>query len=196
MPERSSDEENKVVTLLGPPGIYAQEAREQRKLLASEDLPIDTNEQPREWFEEIGVVFGEPVDDIFVKVTLPEGWSREGTSHSMWSYIVDAKGRRRIAVFYKGAFYDRKAHMRLDPRFNLNTESENPDPDVWDSPSRVVVVDSGRPVSDEVKATTVYATAFVAHDDYRAKEKLRDECYTWLKERYPLYLDPTAYWYE
>ena len=31
----------------------------------------------------------------------------------MWSSVVDELGRERAAVFYKAAFYDRRAHMTL-----------------------------------------------------------------------------------
>jgi hypothetical protein len=32
----------------------------------------------------------------------------------MWSQLVDAEGVPRVAIFYKAAFYDRKAHMSFD----------------------------------------------------------------------------------
>lgn len=35
----------------------------------------------------------------------------------MWSYLVDELGRRRGAIFYKAAFYDRDAFMRLESHY-------------------------------------------------------------------------------
>ena len=32
----------------------------------------------------------------------------------MWSYLTDQHGRQRVAIFYKAAFYDRRAFMRLE----------------------------------------------------------------------------------
>jgi len=53
-------------------------------------------------------------DDLFREVTLPDGWSKQGSDHDMWSYVVDHHGRRRVSVFYKAAFYDRRAFLRVN----------------------------------------------------------------------------------
>ena len=97
-----------------PGGIEAQEAQGQREMVHSDVLPVDAV-PPRKRFEELGFVFGDkvPNDPLFVKATLPEGWSRVGTEHSMWSSIVDERGVERVAIFYKAAFYDRSAHMTI-----------------------------------------------------------------------------------
>ena len=60
-------------------------------------------------------MFGDVVegDDLFRAVTLPKGWSKAATDHAMWSGVVDGRGVERVEVFYKAAFYDRAAHMRL-----------------------------------------------------------------------------------
>lgn len=94
--------------------IYAQEAAGQRELVNSEVLPSDLRGPQADW-EALGFVFGDPVpnDPLFRKVTLPKGWSRRGTEHSMWSEIVDERGIARVGVFYKAAFYDRKADMHI-----------------------------------------------------------------------------------
>lgn len=99
--------------------IEASEARGQRELVASSVLPRQFNWCTREEFEALGFVFGEDVadDPLFRNATLPDGWRREGSDHAMWSYLLDQHGRRRVGVFYKAAFYDRKAHMSFMPRF-------------------------------------------------------------------------------
>lgn len=195
MPLKSSEEENRLVGALGPAGIYAQEAREQRKLLASEDLPQRTLRQDRALFEQVGIVFGDPVDDVFVKATLPEGWSRHGSSHSMWSHILDEKGRSRIAVFYKGAFYDRRAHMRLLPRFGVASELEVEDD--YDSRRRYVVEDASKPVEGETKTGEVaFASDYADDGDYDTQDQREKECFAWLDEHFPQWADPTAYWDE
>jgi hypothetical protein len=103
-----------VAMIPGGAGIEAQEAQGQRELLASTTLPSDIDDQNA--FEALGFTFGPPVegDPLFREATLPEGWKREGSEHAMWSYIVDARGIRRVNVFYKAAFYDRRAHMGLE----------------------------------------------------------------------------------
>ena len=95
-----------------PGGIEAQEKAGQLALVASTDMP---KELDRAAFEALGFTFGEPVDELFVTATLPPGWKRQATDHSMWSKIVDEQGRERVAIFYKAAFYDRRAHARITP---------------------------------------------------------------------------------
>lgn len=94
-----------------PGGIERQEAEGQRIFVASEVLPIDC---PQSELEALGFKFGEPVDDLFVAVQFPDGWKKKATDHSMWSELIDPEGKVRASIFYKAAFYDRKAHMSLD----------------------------------------------------------------------------------
>ena len=99
--------------------IEAQERAGQAQLVHSDRLPAqievhsDTGDQAG--FEALGFTFGDPdpKDPLFRPATLPEGWKREASDHDMWSYIVDQLGRRRVSVFYKAAFYDRRAFMGL-----------------------------------------------------------------------------------
>jgi hypothetical protein len=92
--------------------IEGMEASGQRQLVASDKLPVKA---PWEELEALGFVRGEPVpgDDLFVHCTLPQGWTRAGTGHSMWSKILDERGLERVSVFYKAAFYDRDAHANV-----------------------------------------------------------------------------------
>lgn len=107
--------------VMGLPGaIEASEARGQRELVRSSVVPADMRGQ-RELFEALGFRFGELVDGdpIFVHAELPPGWSKAPTDHSMWSSIVDDRGRVRVNVFYKAAFYDRSASMSLERRYDV-----------------------------------------------------------------------------
>jgi len=102
---------------LGPSGfIEAQEAQGQRQMVNSDVLPTDIGyTHTKEDYEALGFTFGAVVEDdpLFQNATLPEGWSRKGSSHSMWSYIADQRGVERVGIFYKAAFYDRSAHMSI-----------------------------------------------------------------------------------
>lgn len=95
--------------------IADMESTGQRQLVHSDRLPVKLNGDTDADFEAVGFAFGEPdkADPLFRPATLPKGWSREAGDHSMWSYIVDAHGRRRVSIFYKAAFYDRDAFMSL-----------------------------------------------------------------------------------
>jgi hypothetical protein len=119
----------KIATILdGLPGmIEASEARGQRQLVASTLLPADMGRQ-RPIFERMGFKFGEVVKDdpLFIHAELPTGWQKKATDHAMWSDIVDERGAKRVGVFYKAAFYDRRADMHLVGRYDI----EYP----WDQP--------------------------------------------------------------
>lgn len=94
--------------------ITGMEKQGQTLLVASELFPRDA---PWEELQALGFVRGEDEasDDLFCSVTLPACWQREASDHDMWSYIVDERGVRRVGVFYKAAFYDRKASAYIQP---------------------------------------------------------------------------------
>lgn len=98
-----------------PNAIEQQEARGQEQLVSSEQLPVECSDIDKEKLEQAGVVFGEPLEDdsLFCDAKLPEGWKKEATDHSMWSKLVDEKGKERAMIFYKAAFYGRSAHMSV-----------------------------------------------------------------------------------
>lgn len=126
---------------LGPKAIAVQERRGQQVLVNSSAFP---RECPRASLEAWGFVFGAPIDDLFVEVQLPEGWTREGAAHSLWTFIRDPEGRRRVDVFYKAAFYERKARATLQPRYRVESNYyDAPDPP---SEIRVWADDAGTPL--------------------------------------------------
>lgn len=94
--------------------IAGQERAGQRQLVNSDRLPSEFMGDRAEW-EALGFTFGEPDpgDPLFMPATLPPGWGRKAGEHSMGSSVVDTLGRERVSVFYKAAFYDRKANMNL-----------------------------------------------------------------------------------
>ena len=100
-----------------PDAIEASEAAGQRELAkAATRLPIESNAiVPRERVSELtGIIFGEPFDDLFVNVTLPNGWRIVPTEHAMWSDLLNDSGEKVAAIFYKAAFYDRSARISWD----------------------------------------------------------------------------------
>ena len=101
----------------GPSGsIEHQEAQGQRELVASTVLPVEGSENAE--LAALGIVFGPvvPGDPIFREATLPPGWRKVPSEHPMWSHIVDEHGEERVAVFYKAAFYDRRAQIHVCKR--------------------------------------------------------------------------------
>ena len=98
-------------TLADAMHIEASEAHGQAELVNSQQLPVENRD--RELMESWGIVFGDPCegDPIFCQATLPAGWKKRPTDHSMWSELVDDTGTVRATIFYKAAFYDRSAFM-------------------------------------------------------------------------------------
>lgn len=146
-------EENPLITMaktMGVGGIEASEKAGQIQFVESDVLPAEMrcyrSERPaRELLESWGFVFGEPIanDPLFIAAKLPPGWRKQTTGHSMWSHIVDERGRERCAVFYKAAFYDRKATLNVSARFIATAEFNG---EGLSSPTRGVVTDGGRKV--------------------------------------------------
>lgn len=95
--------------------IHEQEAAGQRQIVGSQMLPAELNRGTQAEFEALGFVFGaiDSADALFRQMTLPDGWRKEGSDHDMWSYVLDENGNRRVSVFYKASFYDRRAFMSL-----------------------------------------------------------------------------------
>jgi hypothetical protein len=108
-----------MATAMGPGGtdraVREQEHRGQTQVVTSSCLPTDLGSDSRAAYEALGITFGEPVDGdpLFQQVVLPDGWTRQPGGSDLWSYVVDEHGRRRLSVFYKAAFYDRRACMYL-----------------------------------------------------------------------------------
>lgn len=175
-----------------PGGIERQEAQGQRDFVARETLPIKTNYCTREQLEKIGIKFGEQVDDLFVRVQLPQGWKIVPTAHSMWSHLVDDKGRERAGIFYKAAFYDRDAHISLSQRFVPTQEyiHDTPPPKhEYKSPDRIqyVAKDCGK---------VVFTAGELSYEDrnWDAQDALKKQVRQWLNQNFPQWEDPTVYW--
>jgi hypothetical protein len=106
--------------------IQDQEARGQARLAVSSTLPVETgagnwNDDIDASLRAVGFKLGPTVkeDPLFRTVDFPAGWRVVPTDHSMWTDVLDAIGRVRVRVFYKAAFYDRKAHCTIERRYAI-----------------------------------------------------------------------------
>jgi hypothetical protein len=97
---------------LGDGYIEGMEAAGQRQFVESSVIPTQCDEAA---LIALGFTLGDkvPGDDLFRHCTLPAGWRKAATDHSMHSDIVDELGRKRVGVFYKAAFYDRRADAHV-----------------------------------------------------------------------------------
>lgn len=175
-----------------PGGIEAQEARGQQAFVNSATLPREFNSGTREELEQMGVRFGADIDDLFCQVELPPGWRKVAEGHSMWSKLVDDKGRERASVFYKAAFYDRKAHINLSPRFRVSSyHACDADGNFLENGEyfATVILDGGNPRRAFGVRPSEYSTL-----NTELRDKHCDLAHAWLKEFYPDYQSHTAYW--
>jgi len=176
-----------------PGGIEAQEAAGQREFVASTTLPQECQGCTRVQLEQIGIEFGKNTDDLFVEVNLPDGWQKVPTDHSMWSKLIDGKGRERGSIFYKAAFYDRSAHMSICRRFSFGVEPQggyaNPGY-IYDTTPRIAVV---RDQSEIIWQSEPEAPSEEV-PTYAAAERYLPDAEAWLVERCPDWRDPLAYW--
>jgi hypothetical protein len=179
-PTGTDQDMDNVLAAATPGGIEAQEKRGQVAFVAQQTLPKDGLDRYRAALEKAGFKFGEDADDLFIRCEFPAGWTKQPSDHSMWSYLLDEKGRRRGGLFYKAAFYDRKAHISLDSRYTCGTDYDAPERE--DRKRRVVVKDCG---------TVIFASEYV---DYRQEEAEYAKCEAWLSERFPECRDVGAYW--
>lgn len=170
-----------------PGGIEAQEAAGQAIFVSNATLPKDCN---RDMLALMGVKFGADVDDLFVMAQLPDGWKKQATEHSMWSDLLDENGRKRASIFYKAAFYDRKAHMNLCRRYIADAHES------CDADGTAVEYGKHTHVKTVVKdcADIIHTIGIREADDYQTGDEHRVLAETWLDVHYPDWHNPLAYW--
>jgi len=177
----------------GDPGaILDQEAAGAAELRIKSFLPVQGTQGREEEWEKVGVTFGPvPDDDIFREAFLPEGWVKESDSHDPRHMVIrDAKGRVRATMFYKAAFYDRKANVNLRSRYSIRQHYDAPDGtiqwQVYDCETVIHTVERKSP-SREKEPEAYYE---LLNKLYRNDGGARD----WLDKEFPDWRDPTAYW--
>lgn len=184
--EQSMNRLNGLYKLVGgtPNAIEASESAGQQELVRGKVLPTDIQTvfigqdrlPGKPFLENTGVKFLGFVDNdaLFQYVELPPGWKLEATDHAVWSSLLDEKGRERAGIFYKAAFYDRKATLHLKCRYAVTTE-------------RV-----GDTYVCNVKDGEKILFGAVAQEIADGSE--RKKCIKWLSEHFPRWEDPGAYW--
>ena len=194
MPKKDLRMTPAAVAALANGGIEQQEKAGQEALVSSDGLPRRMLGCDQNALIAMGIIFHGSVDDLFVRVTLPEGWIRKADDHSMWSGIYDEKGRRRINVFYKAAFYDRNAHLELNRRFGIElyvscdadgNVTNNRDSDYY----LTAITDCGQ-VAHKIGVRLDNDSK----DNYTTNTLHYTQAREWLNENYPEWLDPLKYW--
>ena len=165
-----------------PGGIERQEAEGQRALCENSQLPKEIRGATREQLTAIGFKFGADVDELFVACELPAGWKLKATEHSMHNDLLDDKGRRRAGIFYKAAFYDRKASMSMSPRYWISSHGDGS----TSGHSTVQIKDQD--------TTLRNCGEYERRNGYAFADELEKEAKAWLDAQFPSWRDPLAHW--
>jgi hypothetical protein len=164
-----------------PGGIERQEAAGQSALVEGATLPKEIHGATREQLTALGFRFGADADELFVMCELPPGWTKRATDHSMHSELMDEQGRKRASIFYKAAFYDRRADMGMLRRYGVESWRDGSS----DKVRRVDVTDCGVVIKEfgEVK-----------RDDWEGMNMRKEAAKTWLTEQRRDWQSPLAHW--
>ena len=165
--------------------ILGQEADGQKSFVGRDVLPTDMRENAETVLKLAGVEFLGVVEDdpLFQYVKLPKGWRKTGTGHSMWSDLLDAKGRKRASIFYKAAFYDRSAFIGVNLRYGIRIDYDR----LEKEKVAVAMVTDGD--------TPIHTTEPIeGEDSYHTQDEARMQAKVWLDVNYPDWQNPSAYW--
>lgn len=173
--------------------VEEMEEQGQKELVKSSLLPIKVNFPRRlmniaEQYALMGIkVIGKSQeDDLFFDVVLPDGWEKEATEHSMWSVLLDDKGRERASIFYKAASYDRDSFVNFVTRYSWRgnyEEQGNVSYIVEDNASGEVIFETEK-ISKDIKNP----------DFFKLEDGLQKKCKQFLKTNFPEHEDINAYW--
>lgn len=168
--------------LRGPSeSIEHTEAQGARELASqSSRLPSDGLADPM--FVTAGLIVGvvDPADPLFTFVTLPAGWQIRITDHNMWTDLVDAAGRVRAKIFYKAAYYDRRAFIRPRRRFSIDFEY---DADPTSTRRHVLVKDGDTVIRD-----------YPWREGIGSEDGDETAAQAWLNAEFPQWREASAYW--
>jgi hypothetical protein len=170
----------------GLPGwIKEQEARRQEDLMRLRDrLPIDGIGGAREVLERCGFKLHDAIDDLFVSVTFAPGWELRPTDNSLWTNLVDEKGRHRGMVFW--APYEHRASIFLDCRYRCQLRWARGVPELGDVLCAV----------SDCDGSVLYNAGSFPSSERDPLERASALCEKWLDEHFPNWRDPAAYWDE
>ncbi len=190
-----------------PGGIEAQEQEGQESLLDGKLLPTEhLLDEGKAVLERAGVLFGKPRDKLFTEVILPPGWHIAVQERPYYTQLIDAHGRARARIFYKAAFYDRRARITVLTRYSFRIESAGDSDPVYGC-----VTDGGCPIwrtgpfhdsSEFLRyfADPTYAMSLMDAERSRiitqgsAHRQAEDACKVYLDETYPNWRVVSAYW--
>jgi len=154
---------------------------------------VDHKGRARQPWEAMGIkILGiDPEDDLFTKVELPEGWTigpDPKDEYGKRSLLLDAKGAKRASIFYKAAYYERRASITPLCRYTLEHGLE--DENNWEGSQWRYVIDNA------TGKTLFKAPTRTREEDYAAGrgKEMWDIAEKWLDDHYSEWHHSAAYW--
>jgi len=168
--------------------IENQEKAGQLRSCKQQRLPISGTWDNKQQWEDLGFVFTDEKDHLFVSVIFPEGWSLKPTDHSMYSDLIDDKNRKRGAMFYKAAFYDEKANVYLTRRYSVKKNYDDPDPD------NILIDVIDKATNTVIQSFKKNMAECAGQSKYAVQDALEAEARELLDRDYPDWGNSSAYW--
>jgi hypothetical protein len=154
-------------------------------------LPVQMDEDDQLALKRSGVKFLGPIegDDLFERVTLPEGWAVAETEITTVYELLDEYEKPRAIIHYSSNYYKRSAWLIVTCRFGIVADDEH---ELEGNAVRMCVTDYGEVTFEsDVHTFNVDSTEqFEA-----ANESAINECREWLDENYHDWKNPLAYHY-
>lgn len=157
------------------------------------------NKNKEEWtrqqYERMGIKIIDKFDDLLYSVELPEGWEIRASDNSMWNYLIDNKGRKRAAFFYKAAFCDRDAFINFCHRYHFDVlpfdeyKSKATYEERKFKPWKLHLTDGGVSIKVLTEATPTTDDEY-----YKVDVTLAKIGRAYLNENYPGWEDINSYW--
>jgi hypothetical protein len=156
-------------------------------------LPVDTDK----WTQHnarvlaaIGVkLLGVAAGNQFLQpITLPAGWKKVAGNRSVYSHIIDNKGRMRVEIIsYQAGSNEQKVFMYLCRRYGRSFDHDH----FCNTNQGVTHITDGNQV--------MYTTQPVAADTHPGNpdmvmKETDAAASTWLNKHYPRWHNPGAYW--
>jgi hypothetical protein len=167
-----------------PGSIERSEKQGQQEVVENTLIPKDIGNGSLADLLRLGfTMVNEDADELFYEMRLPESWKLVADpEHSMYSYILDSTGAKRASLFYKAAFYDRRADLSFLVRYQVNAYDS-----VENEPDHFAVS-----VYDNKEGKVVKSFGTRPHKDYDNPKP--QEARDWLAATYPEHRNPFAYW--
>lgn len=131
-----------------------------------------------------GVVWVAPVDRLFYSVRLPRGWWIKALMNSsFWFSLIDAQGNVRGEIFDRTCVGETEAWLVPLPRYHVEVVFSD------DATEAVRYL-----VRDRELRRVLHQTAWVQAEALGVRMTAENAARIWMRDRFPKYADPLAYW--